>query len=96
MLELWKTNKQTNRQKMLSEVGQGEWGQKPLPGQLLGIPDCGISHSQSTKNTHSIHQIPAIFQHLALLTHTGSIYLIIINTACSSFQEYGIHLVVTA
>lgn len=96
MLELRKTNKQTNRQKMLSEVGQGEWGQKPLPGQLLGIPDCGISHSQSTKNTHSIHQIPAIFQHLALLTHTRSIYLIIINTACSSFQEYGIHLVVTA
>lgn len=46
---------------MLSEVGQGEWGEKPLPGQSLGIPDCEMSHSQSTKNIHSVHQIPANF-----------------------------------
>lgn len=89
-------NKQTTKQTKLSEAEQGEWGQKPLPCQLLGIPDCGISHSQSTKTIHSVHQIPANFQDLALLTHTGSIYLIIINIACSSFEEYGIHLVVAA
>lgn len=46
---------------MLSELGQGEWGEKPLPGQSLGISDCEISHSQSTKNIHSVHQIPANF-----------------------------------
>lgn len=88
-------NKQT-KQTMLSKVGEGKWGQKPLPGQLLGIPDCGISHSQSTKNIPSVHQIPADFQHLTLLAHSGCIYLIIINTTCSSFEEYGIHLAVAA
>lgn len=46
---------------MLSQVGQGEWGEKPFPGQSLGIPDCEISHSLPTKDTHSVHQIPANF-----------------------------------
>lgn len=40
---------------MLSEVGQGEWGEEALPGQLLGTPDYKISCSQSTKNIHFVH-----------------------------------------
>lgn len=89
-------NKQTTKQTMLSKVGEGKWGQNPLSGQFLGIPDCGISRSQSTKIIHSVHQIPANFQHLTLLTHSGSIYLIIIITVSSSFEEYGTHLAVAA
>lgn len=56
---------------MLSEAGEGEWGQKPLPGQFLGIPDCGINHSESAKNIHPVLQVPANSQHLALLIHTS-------------------------
>jgi len=45
----------------MSEVGQGEWGEKLLPGQSFGIPNCEISHSQSNKNIQSVHQVPANF-----------------------------------